>query len=900
VVRFDKPCLTTSGALNYFAEHMTIGDYLSEAGKSEMVWYGDGAKMLGLNGSVRQEDFEALCEGVEPRTQERLGLRDKGSQRRVCFFGQISAPKDVSIALLVGGDQRIADWWREAVQETLSEIEASTSTRIRKEGRNEDRASGNMVAAVVTHDSSRSLDPQLHTHVCIMNVTYDPVEESWKSIQPSAYFKHQGFFREVCYNKLATRMEEAGYEIENSRKLGFVIKGFPEEPRARFSKRRMKIQEIAEQLGVTSQDGLQAIAGHSREQKYNIAPSELRKRWEEECGQELDSIRVVVSNADGRRKYEIQKSAAGAMDASMEHVFERTSVVNERILLKHALMTGRGHVSLSELRDEITRRVATNELVRLRDQIASRSGLEMEHQFTEWAFLEKDKFGNLGSFPSSKSDLSEEQEAAVQGALKSRDRLLILKGDAGTGKTTTLREIVNGIEMNGGKVFSCAPTSGATEVLRKELTPEANTLQQFLVNESLQRRNRGRVIIVDEAGVISVRQMHELCVVAKRNHNRILLVGDTKQHASVEAGDALRAMEKFGGVEVFRLRTIRRQRDPGHRKAVSLLAEGKAFAAFKQFERLGVVQEIKNQTALFEAVADKFVQAIKEGKSCLAISPVWSEIHKFTDSVRSRLKANGTLSSVEIGRTVFHPFQWTQAEKKQIQNYQPGDALLFQRRIADFRKGEMVVVSEKSQDTLTLERFNGSRVTFRPAQIDAFEVGLSGNLPVAIGDRLLIRSNDREAGLRNGDIVEVSGFNAEGGIHLKDGRLIPSEFRHFKHGYATTSHASQGKTVDCGILIMGEEGIRAGNLKQAYVSNSRFRERQFIFTTDKAAASDAMATDADRLLAMELELKRLRSWKWTEKIINTARDWQQSIQRCFGISPCFDHQPRTDHVHQAP
>ena len=224
MVRFDKPCHALHGAVEYFREHLRVGDYLTEQGKVEMSWFGKGANLLGLEGGCDLATFRRLCEGRHPWSAERLGVRQKQS-RRLCYFGQISAPKDVSIAYLVGGDQRIAGWWNEAVRETLSEIEAAMATRVRQKGANVDRVTGNMIAAIVTHDTSRSLDPQLHTHLCIMNQTWDAVEKRWKGVQPSGFYRHPGYFREVCYNKLAGRMLAGGYRVESARGIGFQIKG---------------------------------------------------------------------------------------------------------------------------------------------------------------------------------------------------------------------------------------------------------------------------------------------------------------------------------------------------------------------------------------------------------------------------------------------------------------------------------------------------------------------------------------------------------------------------------------------------------------------------------------------------------------------------------------------------
>lgn len=199
--------------MEYFREHMVLGDYLTQEGQSEMTWAGNGAERLGLAGQCDLAQFENLCRGLHPVSGERLMVRDKGAFRRVCYFGQVSPPKDVSLLYLVGGDQRIAAWWREAVAETLAEVEAITATRVRRAGMNQDRLTGNMVTAIVTHDANRSLDPQVHTHLCIMNVTYDGTEGRWKSVQPSGFYRHQGYFREVCYNRLAARMLAAGKSV---------------------------------------------------------------------------------------------------------------------------------------------------------------------------------------------------------------------------------------------------------------------------------------------------------------------------------------------------------------------------------------------------------------------------------------------------------------------------------------------------------------------------------------------------------------------------------------------------------------------------------------------------------------------------------------------------------------
>jgi conjugative relaxase-like TrwC/TraI family protein len=879
MVRFDKPCVLKNGAVEYFREHMAVGDYLTQEGKVEMTWQGDGAKRLGLSGECHLTHFQNLCAGLHPVSGEKLMVRDKGENRRVCYFGQISPPKDVSVLHLVGGDERIARWWQDAVAETLRELEALSATRVRRGGENSDRRTGNMVAAVVTHDANRALDPQLHTHVCIMNLTYDESESRWKGVQPSGFYRHQGYLREVCYNKLAGAMTAAGYELEPGRRLGFAVKGVPPELREMFSKRRREILRQAEESGAGSQDELQAITVMTRAEKTKATAASLRAGWLVEAGTHLETLRTVVAGAQGRPAKVEPITPLDALRSAEAHVFERKSVVDDRLLLREALIAGRGQVALDALKRALASCERSGELIRIDEEIATRKGLESEREFTGWANAQVKSRKHLGTVPAIKT-LSLDQATAVRGVLGSTSGVVILQGDAGTGKTTCLKTVVAGIEQAGGLVFGCAPSSGAADVLRRELTAEADTLQQLLANEAMQQATKGRVLIVDEAGLISVRQMRDLCRLAARNNNRLLLVGDSKQHASIEAGDAIRCLQEFARVPVFHLTEIRRQQDPGYRMAVARLARGDAFGAFNQFNRLGAVREIPEGAGLWQEAAADYVRAVRAGKSCLAISPVWAEIGEFTTAVRVQLRLAGVLIGDEHPVRTVEPFKWTQEERRRVQNYRPGDVLTFHHAWGNMRKFDTLAVVRLEERQLIVSDAEGREHWLDPRRASGFEVGSTNEIPLAVGDRLLIRANVKPADLRNGEMVEVAAIAPDGEIALKDARILPAWFRGFTHGYATTSHAAQGKTVDRGILLMADAGIAAGNLKQAYVSNSRFRESQMIYTSDKVAAREAMMRPSDRKLVLEMvgpdqteQPTPRRSWRarWAARLSPTLR-----------------------------
>lgn len=851
MVRFDKPCRNLRGAVGYFREHLGIGDYLGEGGRVPMRWFGKGAERLGLSGACSLEDFDRLCRGKHPSTAESLLVRDKGAQRRVCFFGQVSAPKDVSILHLVGGDERIAGWWREAVELTLAEIEGAIATRVRRDRACADRVTGEMVSAVVTHDASRALDPQLHTHVCIMNLTFDAVESRWKGVQPAALYRDQSFFREVCHQHLAARMKAVGYTLTNFRPGGFDVLGVPSHLREIFSKRRNAILAEAQAEGKRDQDSLQAIASRSRAAKREVESGILRERWQQEAGEDLAALRAAVATADGRHRTTEGLAAADSLASAGRHAFERRSVVRRSELLRDSLSVSRGEASLAELKEQLRLSLERGDVIAVDEKVGSKAALAAEREFVTWAHAQRSAFSALGTAADS-AELSVEQRDAAARVLASRSAVTVLQGDAGTGKTTCLRAIVAGIERSGRQVFACAPSAGATEVLRQEVSEAADTLQQWLVNEPLREETRGRVIVVDEAGLISVPQMLELCRRAAQHRNRVLLVGDAKQHHAVEAGDALRCLQRYARVPTASLREIRRQVHPGYRAAVAALARGSVQDAFRRFEELGAVRELPVPGELFRAAAVDYATQVQAGRSVLAVSPVWREIGVFTQEVRQEMKGRTLLGVTDRTLVALESRRWTREERRRIANYRPGDVLSFHLASAGIAKGEQLRVQAIEGHWLRTSNREGGTRWVQPDRTAGFDVLEERTIVVARGERLLIRGNCRPAGLRNGDLVTVAEIGEGDEIVLADGRSIPPAFRQFAHGYATTSHAAQGKTVAHGILLLGPEGLKSADLKQCYVSNSRFRESQVIFTTSARAAREAMARPGDRELVTEM------------------------------------------------
>src|SRR5512146_2340299 len=267
-----------SDGSGYSERHLQHSDYYAEGERITGTWQGRGAELLGLSGEVESEQFEALRQGLDPNTGEFLRQRHSAdrigtdgtvqSRGRDLYDFTISAPKSVSVMAKVGGDERLIEAHRKAVDETLKELELQAASRVRKDGANDDRTTGNLVLAVYHHDTSRELDPQLHTHAVAANLTYDGTEARWKALQASGLYERRSYLTEVYRNALAREVGALGYEIENRRDVagkdkGFEIAGVSQEILDNYSRRSAQrdaaIEEFTQKRGRAPTDNEVAV-----------------------------------------------------------------------------------------------------------------------------------------------------------------------------------------------------------------------------------------------------------------------------------------------------------------------------------------------------------------------------------------------------------------------------------------------------------------------------------------------------------------------------------------------------------------------------------------------------------------------------------------------------------------
>lgn len=862
-VRLQKNAET---AKQYYQEHIGRAEYYSESHRSQLTWVGAGCERLGLVGGspVTQEAFERLCENQHPVTGEKLTARNRTVDRRVNFDFVVSAPKSVSIMALLVGDERLIEAHELASQEAMRRMEREVQTRVRKGGLDENRTTGEFVAASVTHGTSRALDPQLHTHFVVFNITWDGVEKRWKAMQAAAMYEKIQFYTEVYRGELGSRLRALGYSLRSA-PHGFEIEGVSNEIVKRYSKRRQAIlaaeERVSTSLGKPLSNNTRASIAQSTRAWKDMEQSTaeiLAYQRSQLTEAELEGLKRVIPKPMSKEALVplVQEmSPEEALNYARDHLFERSSVVPRYTLLRTAMERASGRLTIDVLEGAMAKR---SDFIASDDKVTTVAMLQCEREMIRSVNAQMGRFVPIGMGRSPSIRLNEDQHRAWSRVLSSPDGVQVLNGNAGAGKSQVVRAIYESVREHGLRILVLAPTQSACQSLRSQGDITATTTQAFVQNPDNAEHYRGGVLVVDEAGLLSVPEMTAVLSLAAKNKCRVVLCGDTRQHSAVRAGDALRLLEQRCSIASIELSKNNRQQSTTYRAAVSSLSAGKIQDAFSQLETMGALAEVP-ASGSYEALVAEYLESKRLGKTALIVAVTWKEIEGITEFLRGSLKASGELGMRETPVSVLSSLQWTEAQRRLFENYRPGMCLQFHRSTAKVLQGETLSVKRCDSGGVIVARRDGTEVRIGRKQSGCFDVMTERSLPIAAGDVLWIRANCAPAKLYNGQLVSVREVCPDGRIHLQCGRTIPPEFRVFTHGYAVTSYAAQGKTVDHVYVAMSTESLMAANYKQFYVSVSRGREKVRVFSDDLETLRGVVMRDGNRAAAVELVGKAPRT-----------------------------------------
>lgn len=877
---------SASGAKKYYTEEyyregVQRGDYYSEKDQIIGNWSGKAAAMMGLSGNIRKKDFAALCDNQYPATGQRLTAR-QDVNRRVGYDFTFNASKSVSLAYAFAdenGKAEILAAFRSAVAEAMKEMETAMQTRVRMGGSNETRETGNIAYGEFIHFTSRPVDgiadPHLHSHCFVFNCTYDGSEGKWKAGEFGQIKKDAPYYEALFHHAFAEKLQGLGYAVEKG-KTGFEIAGIDKTTLEKFSRRTHEIEKLAAEKGITDDKRKSELGAKTREDKRaSVTPVQEKAIWDARLSDEerksLQSLKKPVAVNDNIA-FGAAVSSKDYVEHSVSHLLERKSVTNEKEVLQLALKDSLGSgfswrkvkEGLNECRDLIS--VRENHV----NYLTTISALQEENSLIAKAHDSKGRFKPLNTeYQPTNERLTDEQRNAVTQALHSTDGIAIIAGKAGTGKTTLMKEVQKGILQGGKEIFAFAPSAEASRgVQRSEGFDNAQTIAALLQNKELQNRLKGNVLWVDEAGMVGVKDMNHILDIAGEQKARVILTGDTKQHNSVQRGDALRILQSEAGITPVQVSKIQRQKNKAYREAVSFLSKGDVEKGFARLDKMGAVHEIENAHQRMEAMAKDYFDSVYKGNvnrknpnEVLVVSPTHAEADLVTTEIRKELKSKGVIGEEENTYLTFKNKQLTEAQKLKPDSYEKGNWVVFHRNTQEFKTGgryEVIGRQSPAINTVLVKDAEGIEKPLPLGSGNNFQVYEARELAIVKGDRIRITGNGKTnegVHLFNGTVYSVEGFERSGDIKLSNGSSISKDFGHFGLGYVMTSHSSQGKTVDKVIISQSSASFRASSQEQFYVSVSRGREAVSIYTDDKKELQRAVSQSNERQSANELVSK---------------------------------------------
>ena len=889
MLTISKP-LSAGQARAYHQEEFSNAqeNYYSEGEKIRGEWHGKLAEKWGLYGAVREEHFRRLSDGQHPITGEQLvryqtareyldqqGNTVKAMEHRAGWDATFSAPKSVSLTALVGGDERVREAHQASVGIALDELERYVQARLG--GNLPPETTGNWVAARFEHDSARPVNgyaaPQLHTHVVFFNLT-ETENSGIRPLQPQELYRTQQYATAVYRSELAHRLQELGYEIEHGKSGQPEIKGYSQEYLEASSPRRKQIEDHLAKENQRGAGAAQIAAHQTREPKLALSHEEMQRRHKNMAIEFGDQPEHVKAEAEGRARdvgHDAGKKIAhSAVTFAKERNFERNAVPDERALLTDALRRSMGGATLAQVKTDFEERIKSGEFVEARKNNSSPGrafttaemiGYEQDTINTMRAGQDQHptlaNFGTRRAIREAHPHLSDTQRLAVHQILLSRDQVTALEGVAGAGKTTSLVAIREAAEREEYIVKGLAPTSRAAQKL-EESGIRSNTLQRHLAQSHEGHDERKRLYILDESSLASTRQMNEFLHRLGAN-DRVLLVGDTRQHQAVEAGKPYQQLQE-AGVQTARLDEIVRQKDAALKDVVEKLSRGQVTEAMQKLDACGRMHEIFDRDDRIATIAHEYA---KQPRGTLVVSPDNQSRMAINQAIHFAMQDTDQMPYREhLMRVLVARQEITGADRQWAAQYEPGNVVRYAKgsKTLGIAPGEYARVEsvDEKQNHVTVERGNGQRLAYDPRRLQGVTVYRDAERAFSEGDRVQFTAPNREQHVANRELGTIEKID-EGGnlrIRLDSGRAIAVNIRenpHLDYGYAVTSHSSQGQTADRVLIHVDTErgGEKLINRRLAYVAVSRARYDAQIYTNDETALAEGLGRDVSHRSALE-------------------------------------------------
>ncbi|WP_099239280.1 MobF family relaxase [Synechococcus sp. BDU 130192] len=792
--------MTPAKAGSYYKEN-----YYAEAEQVEFSeWWGKGAGSLGLLGQIHAPKvFRHVLQGLTPDGQQQLrAAPPKGKEARAGTDLTFSAPKSISIAALVGRDQRLVAAHDKVVNRILSLVETRyAETRINKQITPVD----NLCVAKFLHDTNRELEPNLHTHCLVMNIAQDE-SGIWRSGVNQKLYQHRILLGRLYQNELAHEVQKLGYGIEIRGDGYFELQGYTREQIEGFSDRHQQILAYLEAEGLedTTANRVRALFETRKIKQHDVDRQVLLAEWQTTAeGLGIEHPTPCHGNAV------LEKNLTVLVEQAIRHSEERTAIFTNEALEAFIVAEPTGH-SFEAIEAAIEN---SHRLLRERRRLATAESLARER--ITIALMEKGQ-NQLSPMLRNREihlpeSLTSSQADAVKHTLTSQDRIIGWVGVAGAGKTFTLKTLVNITKAQGIEVSGFAPDASSAEVLADEVGIATDTVAYHLLQQNEPTKRR-QLWIIDEAGKLSAQEAYLLLQKSSQHNAQILLVGDPKQLTAVNAGAPFKSLID-NGLSASHLKDFLRQKDSIIARAVQLTYHNLGGEAIAWLQKHGKVSEIPDLEGRAQQITTAYLKLNEaERAETLVLSGTHRERHALIHQIRQGLKREGRIQETEYATETLNRKNMTEEQKQQQHTrfYAVGDVLIPLKDHNCLKRSKRYQVTQISGDDVTLNE----QITLNMKGLKyplKTEVFVKHNLSIAVGDRLKWTRNNRPQKRTNGREFTIIGIDPQTrlvSVVDDQGRLDEfslDDLNHCDHALVGTVYSSQGKTAKQVFVSFGND-----------------------------------------------------------------------------------------------
>lgn len=710
-------------------------------------WAGEGAKALGLSGSVDVKTFTRVLEGKLPDGSDLSRAQDGTNKHRPGYDFTFSAPKSISVMAMLGGDKRLIEAHNRAVDTAIKQVEALASTRIMTDGKRETQLTGNLVMALFNHDTSRDPEPQLHTHAVVANVTQH--DGTWRTLSSDKVGK-TGFIENVYANQIAFgRLYRAalkddvtamGYETETVGKHGmWELKGVPTEP---YSSRSKAIREaVGDDESLKSRD---VAALDTRQSKQKVDPEQHLAEWMttlKETGFDIKAYREAADQRVVQGNIPVTTSEAIDINSSVGQSIAMLSDRRARFTYSELLATTLGQLParpgmVEQAREGIDAAIKNEQLIPLdKEKGLFTSNVHVLDELSVSALSrELQQQGRVDVFSDKSVPRSRPFGDAVSVLAQDRSPVAIISGQGGaTGQRERVAELAMMAREQGRDVqIMAADRRSAANLAKDERLSCEHITDRRGLTEGM-TFIPGSTLIVDQGEKLTLKETLTLLDGALR-HNVQLLIADSGQRTGT--GSALTVMKEAG---------------------VSTLAwQG------GEKTRVSVINE-PDRRERYDRLATDFAKGIRAGEEAVVQISGAREQAALAAAVRDTLKNEKVLGERDVSITTLEPV-WLDGRHQQVRDHYR-EGMVMERWNAEERSRERFVIDRVTarNNSLTLRNAEGETQVTRLTELDSsWSLYRTGTLQVAEGDRLAVLGQTQGARLKGGDSVTVTGIDEKG------------------------------------------------------------------------------------------------------------------------------------------